>query len=419
MKPPSIPTDKKKVSILDTEKDPLDVFDKKFNPKSSRTFNPAPSILREASKLVNDNYHLLSVCDEIDDLILLHYRDTIEDELKTKARNNVPIKIEDSFRLVKGCIFDKETGYMKVRSYPFVPHIKTNKEELLDVLNKNKVEFIREFHEGNVVKIWCHKKIVYVSTSRRISSLKSKKDGCPSIEEMLRCIGFDVNRLKFDKGEVYILLIVHPNNQIQNPNEVEPSLFHLDTWVYTDKKKKDTFFCMNSDQKIDIGIKKLPYLTIDEAISLLEKDKYIYVQTNQENGTVYRSFNLDKRCLIRGDREHLYHRFVELKDERILFLETVPFACKERVKEYPLQYNKDIENIAEYITSLLKEELPLPPEDTSLFCLYKSVKNSKEDVKDRLKRCRGVVIYNMISLLRTKIRKRNNIKNIPRTGNLE
>lgn len=295
--------------------------------------------------------------------------------------------------------------------------------------------YIREFREGSVVKIWTYKGIVYASATRRINSLRSKKDGCPSTEEMLKQAGIEsITRFANDKGEVYVLLIVHPFNQIQNPEPVEPAVFHLDTWApievpkgQKNKQIRDTFFSMKR-KEVNIGLQTLPVLTKDQALSLYLKNKALYFQKSPEQGIVYRSLALGARYSIRGEREHLYHRYVELQqlDPRVdgppstlasqvktgadQLLDCIPYALKERVADYPARFASDLEALLTYMEGLFESDAHLPPADTSLYALYKSAEREKGTPREKIQRliasCRCVVLYNMISVLRTKIKKR-------------
>ena len=425
--------------------DPLATFDRKFDPKSCRVFVACPHPIRDASKLICSNYGNISVCDAEATLglTLIHYHDRIEDELKEKARNGIVPSLQDMYCHVKGCIFETSTGQLKARGYPFTPCLKVSEQDYIKMLDALPPKtYMREFKEGNVIKIWTYRGTVYASATRRINSLRSKKDGCPSTEEMLKQAGIE-NITKFgnDKGEVYIVLLVHPYNQIQNPEPVEAAVYHLDTWAPVESGKglvragqkgekkpvKDAFFSMKR-KEVNIGLPRLPVLSKEQALSLYLKNKALYVQKTPEQGVVYRSLALDARYVIRGEREHLYHRYVELQQlvPRIdappstqagdvvsgsdQLLDCVPYALKERVDAYPARFASDLEALTSYVEGLFEPEGHAPPADTSLYALYKSAERAEGPLRERIHRllfsCRSVVLYNMISVLRTKVMKR-------------
>lgn len=427
-------------------KDPLVVFTQRFTARSWREFKACPLSIKNSSRIISDNYGVISECDNDGSKVLIHYRDIIEEKYKDLAARGQELFMSSDkerqwlVRQVKGCIFDIKTGELICRGFPFTPSTTVSEKEFNNTLIElPQRTMIREWREGTVVRIWTDysetdekpsKGIVRVSITRRINALRSKWDGCPSVEEMLKMAKIDLNKLKASNitrdratneipfGTVFVILLVHPMNQVQNPELVEPCAFHLDTWIMVDndcynrkyKQEYDSLFGMKR-KHMDIGIPKLPILSVSDALDLFKKNKSIYIQRHGENGIIYRSKELCERYRIRGEREHPYHRYVELGNDGHLLLGCVSFGLKDKVKDFPVRYKNDIEALLSYGENLFENDNDLIPPESSIYAWLLSSRGltngtPREKLTKTLDRCCSVVIYNMISQLRTKYKKK-------------
>jgi hypothetical protein len=427
--------------------DPLAAFCAKFTARSWREFTACPAPLKQASETIARNYGVVSVCDEDGRYVLVHYRDTTEERFKAEAQRAADVPQRgDAVRQLKGCVFDAATGELKARGFPFTPALSMSEQEFMRTLDCLAPRaLVREWREGLVVRVWTDDAgVVRASITRRINALRSRRDGCPSVEEMLALAGVDLTKLKQPTGVVLVLLLVHPSNQVQTPEPVPPSAYHLDSWVSADASTtlsaaaspasgsgpssrghgaavaKDSLASMRR-KELDVGLPKLPALTHDEALTCFRANKSVYVQRSAEYGIVCRSLALGARYAIRGEREHLYHRFVELGTDGTKLLECVPHAHRERAAEFPVRLAADVKELLGYGECLFAEGAHLPPEDTSLFAWYVTAKTKpgatpRERLSAALDQCHPVVLYNMISLLRTKFKKRERAQSEAMSG---
>jgi hypothetical protein len=396
--------------------DPLAAFCAKFTARSWREFTACPLPLKQASETIARNYGVVSVCDEDGRYVLVHYRDTTEERFKAEALRAADVPQRgDAVRQLKGCVFDATTGELKARGFPFTPALSMSEQDFTRALECLAPRaLVREWREGLVVRVWTDDAgVVRASITRRINALRSRRDGCPSVEEMLSLAGVDLARLKQPAGVVLVLLLVHPSNQVQNPAPVAPGAYHLDSWVRAEAPAaagRDSLGTMKR-KDVDAGLPKLPPLTHEEALACFRSNRSVYVQRSAEYGIVCRSLALGARYSVRGEREHLYHRFVELGGDGTKLLECVPHAHRERAGEFPLRLAADVKELLAYGEGLFAEGTHLPPEDTSLFAWYSTAKarpeaTPRERLSAALGQCHPIVLYNMISLLRTKFKKR-------------
>ena len=418
--------------------DPLVAFTNTFLSPSWRSFVAAPTMVKQSSLTVHNNCGIVSVCDNVGGYSLLHYRDTTELNLKKRMLTE-ELKPE-AFWNIKGMIFN-ELGELVCRGFPFTPIRVVNDTEFTRTLDSvSQKTLIREWKEGTVVRIWTDNKgAIHVSTTRRIDGHRSKHGDAPEIVELIHHAGLDLGRFKsrseadteeeakdnkIPAGTVFVLLIVHPKNQTQNPNIVVPTAYLLDTWVRNNgpaqgngrARKTDSIHCMkrlayDATQLVDgrDGVERLPMLNMEEATLLFKQGRSIYVQKN-EFGTVYRSQMLGTRYAIRGDREHLYHRFVELGSDCLQLLDCVPLANKPLVSTYPARYADDIEQFLAYMESLNTPDSVMPSRDSSLYAFFTSTigvgNNNREKYIQRLLATHPLVLYNMISCVRNKNKSR-------------
>jgi hypothetical protein len=438
-----------------SNEDPLTAFCARFTARSWREFTACPNAVKDASATIARNYGVISVCDKEEGLALVHYRDTTEEDLKERARKGEAPPPGPGSWQVKGCIFDARTGTLRCRGFAFTPCISILPKELERALEQlPRGALVREWVEGLVVRVWTSDSgEVRASMTRKINALRSRRDGCPSVEEMFTLCKVDLSRMRagtpeVPRGTVFVLLLVHPSNQTQNPLEVEPRVYHLDSWVATldpttssnssaqvqqpssqrggrggrvgqARRAQDTLFSLRR-KDVDIGLPRLPALTTEQALELFSQDRSVYVQQQgADGGVVYRSKALGARYTIRGEQEHLYHRYVTLGTDGHKLLDCVPFAQRERVREFPTRLASDLEALLTYCEGLFEPGARLPPGDTSLCALYESaarlVAQSPEGARASPREvatfllgssCKTVVLYNMISTLRTKFRKR-------------
>lgn len=412
---------------VEDEVNALRKFEATFDQKSSRVFHACHTIIGNRNAIVKENNEYLSVCNVTtkqdkgdgkkpeDDLVLIHYFDQAEIKMKETAQKGSSMLPDEKFWLVKGWVFSNDTGKLIARAFPYTPKLCIDISEFsrkLNILsNEGKNVHIREYVEGVVGKIFTYKGKVYFSGTRRIEALPSKKDACPSNKDQLADCGVDIEKLYSDKGIVYVVVLVHPRNQIQNPNPVKPVVYHLDTWMPT----KDNTDLVRCDRDLSsFGIKRLPKLSNEDALKAFSENRYIYIQESEEVGCVYFSDVINTRLKIRGEKEHLFHQYVSLSDEDKPKLEQcVGYDFKKEVALFPNRFEEETLKLKNYIMGLLTTLMPvLPPIDTSVYALYLSAKHLPQDDKleervlQLLGSVKGSLLYNLLSVHRTKIEKR-------------
>ena len=437
---PKVRTNQRRQDVSKRDEDPLEVFARRFMALSWRVFNACPLPIKAASPTIAKNYGIISICDTDPKYALAYYRDTIEESLKDHAYHGNIQMPKEAYWQIKGCIFDVNTGALKARGFSFTPCVSATEQEFNQMLDGLAPKaLIREWREGDVVMVWTDDVgVVRVSKTRRINALRSRKESCPSIEEMLNASKVDLSKLRAGTdtvpiGTMFVLLLVHPLNQVQNPDPVEQAVYHLDTWVYVDTTprqgkmpamrpgKSDTFLSLKR-KDVDIGLPKLKALSFEEALELFRNDKSIYVQHNETSGVVYRSLSLAARYIIRGNLEHLYLQYVVLGTDGKKLYDCVPYAYKEKVAEFPTRYASDCEALYSYCEEIIDKGANPPSAETSLAALLaadarlrirQETDPPKTSTRERLtfllSQCPSVVLYNMISLLRTKYKKRDRL----------
>lgn len=447
----SLSNKKQKQLSEEEEKNSLETFAATFDQKSSRHFFSCPAIIKENNPLVEDNDKTLTVCHIHEKMVLIHYFDYAENALKLQANTGTAIFPIKEYWRIKGWIYDEDTGNLLARAFPYSPKVAISRRELerklLSQRNNPKLK-LRQYLEGIVGKIFTHKGKVYFSATRKIDALASRRDGQLSNEENLKECGVDISRFKNDNGIIYVVLLVHPRNQIQNPNKVTPKIYHLDTWgpekelsgtnIITSNGKKNktnnTNGISNSNnnrrlvryENVDMkkfGISKLKNLTEIEALDAFDRNEMIYMQTGEEEAYVCFSDEVKHRLSVRGDKEHLYHQYVILDAKtRIELKECIAYAFKDEVANFPNRLNTDINQIVNYIINLyLGQELNhLQLENTSLYALYLTCKHlpsfktdeakdlevMEKEVKEKLLSIKGNILYNLFSTYRTKVDKK-------------
>jgi hypothetical protein len=407
--------------------DVLTEYNRTFEIHSHRRFQACPTPLKQVSKIVADNYGVISVCNEdnIRGLVSIHYTDAKEEEMKAYAREGKVGTSRGMYHMLKGFVFDRRCTLIS-RGFSFTPKIVIETASLGTILEKNNV-MVRRYLEGTVLMISTYQGRVLVSATRKIDATSSRKDRCPSNEEMLTAAGVNLDKLVNNKGEVYVILVIHPMNQLTNPVSVTPIAYHIDTWAPKEVKKNgkhgDPVLSMRrKDVKIDLPT--LPCLKPDEALKVFAEGNGLYVQSGFDSGVVYLPKILNAKLCIRGDRDHLYHRFVELGTRGGELLDAVPAAMREEVAGYPLRYTNDIRALKEYVSSILMPKEPSkdqitplaekPIKSSSLSALITTIKGSMTEITsdeldkafdDAITACKGVVVYNMLTTYRTKIAK--------------
>jgi hypothetical protein len=284
---------------------------------------------------------------------------------------------------------------------------------------------------------------------------------------MLALAKVDLARLKAGApgvlpGTVFVLLLVHPMNQIQNPEPVEAvTAYHLDSWARdepgqaaasqrpsrrgrggarliseTKGERHDALLSLRR-RDVDVGLPRLPVLSSEAAVRAFASNHSIYVHSagGEGTGVVYRSRELAARYVLRGEREHLYHRYVELGAEGAALLDCVPFACKESAKEFPARLAAHREALLSYGESLFVPRSPPVPDssaphesrapatDSSLHAWYASAAaqgtgTPRERLEASLRGCAPVVLYNMITQLRTKYKRDDRRGTSPTRGSV-
>src|SRR5574338_21103 len=245
------------------EKKALHVFTESFDQKSSRHFFACPSNIKENNPIIENNDKTLTVCHTSDKMILIHYFDYAENALKLQANIGTAIFPRENYWLVKGWIYDEDDGRLLARAFPYSPKVALSRTEFyrrLATQRNNPKLKIRQYLEGIVGKIFTHRGKVYFSATRKIDALTSRRDGQLSNEDNLKECGIDISKFKSDDGLIYVVLLVHPRNQTQNPNPVTPKIYHLDTWgpekIQNGKKNGKVSHMKNLVRYDDISLKK-------------------------------------------------------------------------------------------------------------------------------------------------------------------
>lgn len=423
--------------------DTLAQFEAGFDVPSSRQFQACPEILRKRCATINENYSSVMVANREEGFWLVHYTDTVEDGYKKGAKTAVeeaktsgkPVKAPSGLLpILKGAIFSNE-GKLVCRGYGFTPKVVADNETFAEWLGHNQKRAIREYREGIVVRVWRGEKTasglgkVYVSTTRRIDARMSHKDSTPTVQEMLEAGGMDEKKLQAItvEGVVHVLLIVHPTNQLVNEEVVKPTVYYLTSWVPRTMKPNvrtvpDPLTTM-IPAHIDVGLPEIPFVTPQKAWELYQAGKPIFVSDEFYRGVVWIPTALGARLAIRGERDHLYHRYVELGDKRHLLATAVAAHFKEEVAKFPARFEADMKGLIEYLIAVHVGRLPAPPGKSSLKALHDSVPSIEGETEEtaiaRLKARIGkldkpTVLYNMFATLRTRVK----VKSPPSGGML-
>lgn len=328
--------------------------------------------MKNVSQAVNHalygfDFDNISVCDENQDLVLLHYVDG------GFGRNTDPIR---------GWVLEKETGKLVCKSFPFTPTIIVQNPTDIEKISNQK---FKVYVRGTIIRIFKHRDTMYYSTHHKLnckmSRWMSQKTFMDMFNEACEKNGYD--RTKFCDGNLHVMLLVHPENQITYlDGNVDPHILHLESYDTSDRYMKKI--------DIDLGI-PIP--------QTLSKEEAILHMTNGGNGLVSVDENLPKinifspryaeACEIIGTGNSLFHRYTEILPQGPMrlqqFLESVPDSVKEQVKNFPAQYDKMIldgsKAIHEIYHKWLKEgRQKIDQTIYQFFCSIKGMKVNEENI---------------------------------------
>lgn len=262
---------------------------------------PTMSRFEYVSQEIANNFNTvqqrLYLSDKIDNLVLVHYVDV--DKTWKKV---VPSSETQAYR---GWIMNTKTKKIVARSFEW------SKEVVISSPNEVNSSIVTIGQQGTILRaFWCEDKF-YISTHRRISCEKSKWDNRVPYTKMISEAEERMN-IKLEnickKGFCYVLLLVHPENQtVRSTMTVEPTIYHLDTWIEGEEENSHGVIQMKHTDEKDIGLPFFPFLSKAEIEAAYHKD--IMLISKDRNGvtTKYIPKNLQRKMDIRGQYPNLYY----------------------------------------------------------------------------------------------------------------
>jgi len=310
-----------------------------------------------------DDADRVYICDRNGRYAMFHYRDDYD---KTPVQNNIqPPSSEDGKKCswgdrmsvmkeaeeamkrrvsaVRGWIINTETGKLCCRSFTESPIVFVSPSELKQYSDDEYT--FKPFVEGATLRLFWNeeKETWFHSTHRKIDCSRSR---IPGVElgflEMFNqaCPDFDYSQL--DKSKIYIIQIMHRDNQIMNQEIVEtPTAYHIASIINCGE---DDMMLIDGceDNRLN-GLSYLENIELDEAIGLLQIRKCVIVRKDYEIIQIAPK-TIQKLMKIRGYDETPYIP-VELMylrlspEERPLLIQAVPphqkkWASKVRMEKY-------------------------------------------------------------------------------------
>lgn len=241
---------------------------------------------------------------------------------------------------------DKENLKVVCKSFPYTPlQVFDGKQQTIQY------EKYQVILEGTIVRAWSgydneNNQKLYVSTHGKLdcsnSRWGSKKTFKQMFDEAINIMKFDTK--KFMDGNVYIMMLVHPENQITNLYNVKfPSIFHLET--------------LNSNMErieCNIGISIVPYINKKQTYDFMMKGGHGVVSCGFDNKIKLVSPMYNCSLNIVGAGNSLFHRYIELKNEcnEKYLVSVVPKHKINEVTSFEMRYNELIHKAVPYLTDL-------------------------------------------------------------------
>ena len=226
--------------------------------------------------------HLFHVTDENNNLALISYNDFTPENNKElfrlwKSKNeNGDESIPELYR---GLVVDVKTGIIYAKSYPYTPEFIKKPSYFTKFLTRYKNYKLYEFVEGIIIRAYTYNNELHISTHRKLNFAEAKWYNNFLFIDQLRdaCLNLKItidelkNMLK-DENKCFVLLLVHPENQLLNQSEVTATLYHLTTYVriHNNLVEKD----------VNVNLPKQNSLSVEQAQNIINLNKCVVVSTS-------------------------------------------------------------------------------------------------------------------------------------------
>ena len=310
------------------------------------------------------------VCDRFEHLSMFHYRQgqayynktnvSTKNIIETNAKESQkdPNKISN----IRGLVVDTETNEICCRSFS---------ETELNIVNPLEIEkysnegyTFKPFVEGATLRLFWDKitEHWFFSTHKKIDCSRSKIPGVElGFMDMFNqaCPDFDLNEL--NKDYVYIIQVMHRDNQIMNQEVVDtPICYHLAT--LKGRGKMEDLNIIHNDVKLK-GLSYLPDLTLDEAIGELQMRKCI-IASKEFDIIQLAPQSIQKLIEIRHYSEvpylpvELMYLRLDVSDRKYL-IDALPPHQKELASPFRMDrwINSNIDELSKFCANILQNKI--------------------------------------------------------------
>ena len=252
----------------------------------------------------------LSISDSQDNIIQVHYNDA------TKYPDH------------RGWIIDMDSKRLIARSFGFSEEKVVALEDLPEVP-------MTIAKEGTILRVYTRDEKLCVSTHRRLDCKNSKWMSSKTFYDMFleACDAHKIvpDSLKSDK--CYVLLLVHPENQIVNQEVITPTLYHLDTW---ETSEEVTSQCLHLMKRcvVDLGLPVPGQATKEEILEAWASGKVLI--TMDDKKVKYLSKGASERYQLRGNHPNIKMQWYTLRGQgkHKKLVDVLPLAFKSLVEDY-------------------------------------------------------------------------------------
>lgn len=288
----------------------------------------------------------LSISDEAEGLVQIHYNDA------------------EKYPQYRGWIIDLEEKRVIARSFDFAPEKVVKFDQLPNVP-------LTVAKEGTILRVYSREGKLCVSTHRKLDCKKSKWSSSKTFHEMFleACerMKIDPESLKSD-NKCYVLLLVHPENQIINQEIVEPTLFHLDTWERTEEATSTGLKLMKR-VVCNIGLPVPGEATKEEIVGAWKEGK-VLISMDSNAKVKYLSKEASERYQLRGNHPNIKMQWYALRSsgKHKKLLDVLPVAFKKEFENYDKERVSLEKDAVEHYLVPLYYQFVLKTADFGLTC---------------------------------------------------
>jgi hypothetical protein len=214
---------------------------------------------------------------------------------------------------VRGVIVNIATNKIMAPSMSCIMIAFPSSEQQFSEIMTNTIPRCMLYREGCVIRMFYTGERWVKSTSRRIDANNTK---IPMSEikvlELFQSIAPTFNTSMLNTEMVYFFLVVHPQNQILNPDPVEPSIILMGI-----KDRKEGRLIPSEDSELFnvVGISKPSYIDAPTALDMFKNNKWVMGLNNYGSWIQFGNPNMIQLCKARQIHLAEFHppRFMWLR----------------------------------------------------------------------------------------------------------